>query len=293
MPNYKVVMQFVNAQGETWDEVYYQQNASAFQAAYPPGALIKARTNFLHTSCLLQRIRAFNISVGAARESSSQVLNTQGAAGSTENPAVGSTAVVCTMAGIGTRNILHWFRGLTQSYVVLNPNTGFPEPPPSLTNALSQFFKALAANLFGIYAINSVTTNPKYSIFQVSGNVGSDFSTVQVAGLGAGGAPLFTANQRILIGQADRKSLPGLNGRWTVISSSVGGQNTNVLLRYTLANAQATVNSNAYARLVSYQSIVPFSTLLCQFQNYGNHDTRSIFTHSRGAKRAVRLRTSV
>jgi len=98
--------------------------------------------------------------------------------------------------------------------------------------------------------------------------------------------PNVIAGQSIQISQTSAKTLPGLNGSWTV--SAVGG-NTVTIAYVTPGHAAIDTDSGKVKRLVYLETAV-INPAASGFSYMGSHDTKNPVTGSRGAKRAVRVR---
>lgn len=292
---YKLVFNFIESSGATWSEVFYRVADSAQTAVVVNTAAINARLRMMHPTALLRNIRANNVAGGRDSFTANQNYPGTFVDGTGAGPAPAGTAAVASFAVTTGRSVLHWMRGLPTLMVVENPNTGFPNPPANLISAIRSFATQMGASGCGS---RTLTASPKFQIQSVTPQplTGTALITYTV---GAGQTPpVFTVtapNNRIVIGQASKKDFPSLNGHWTIVGTTTPTGNPlvgTVTIRYVVANVPATsvspIACNAYLKSEAYGSVNLFTGASLAY--YGTHSTRSVFSNSRGAKHANRLR---
>lgn len=288
---YKLVFNYIESSGATWSEVYYRTASSAAVAVIVNGKAIAARRSMLHSTCLLRNIRSFN--VAASRDSFTATQNYPGLFVDTtsEGPApAGLSAVVAFTVGTG-RSVLRWMRGLPGALVREDPNTGFPAPPAILTKALQAFGAEMGNSGCGTRVLQP---SQKYQGVQVTSNPTLGTTTISYNVAQGQAVPVFTGvvpQNRLVIGLASKKDLPGLNGHWTVLAATTPTgtpQNGSVTVKYVMPNGLAALPFNGYIKAEGYSAVNGF--IGAGLAYYGTHSTRSIFSNSRGAKHAARLR---
>ncbi len=289
---YKVTANFIEASGAPWAEDYYVSGSTANNAAALAGNVMQVRLGCLHPLCYLRNIRTAN--VAPIRDTFTFVTNWTGQY-QTSNPGqpapTGLSAVVSLPTSSG-KSVLHWWRGLPAGQVSISPTTGFPTPPATLTSVIKAFTTAAAANGLGS---RTLTPETKFQLSNLTYNAMTNTSTITYQIPVGGVAPIFTLQTRIVIGLASKKDLPVLNGHWSLVSfvnGAAGGTGT-VTIRYTAANLQTTIPTSGYLKLELYGSVNAFNANSGILAYYGTHSTKSIFSNSRGAKHATRIRTSV
>jgi len=168
-----------------------------------------------------------------------------------------------------------------------NKDSGLDEPPSALLDALLVWFVSLAANGYGLRRLATQVPGPlqNVKILSVDGTAKDGTSLVTLAQ-----APGYPFPSRVVIGSASKKDLPGLNGRWSLVSAPVGAV---VKIPYQTPQGLLVTGGNGKMRQESYQAINVFDPPSCSFSYFGTRTTKNPTTHSRGARRAVRNRTSL
>jgi hypothetical protein len=290
---YKVVIDYIGPPDASFSEVYYSPAASAALALQFNAGLLTARTNMLDSTCIQVRARASNVL--QSRDTAVAVFNQRGRYNSTGGPLMsGATAVLkLTGAAGGTRKLL--MRGLPDDLFQIDSSTGRDKPPPALLNALTVFSAALKDQGWGILRITPVPAVGIISIYMrqrilaIDGTAGNGQSllTVQDA-LG------WAKGNQLIIGAASKKNLPSLNGRYTVLDTPViAGGNTSFHILYQTPEKQLISYPEGYVRKLDYLPVSTFDGNPVIFDHYGTRSTRVPLSHSRGAKRAARIRRLV
>lgn len=289
MAIFRVVWEFSGVGGAGWNEVYYKEAADAAAAASVTAGLAQARLRFLHPLCRLVRVRSSDTT--ALRITGGNGFNLAGTAIMSspidDGPSVAGDAIICALGAAprGSRKI--WLRGAPDSYIRRSGVSGQDDPTAGLLDLFTTWFSALAANSYGIRALTPQTLGPygNIKILQVNG-----VTTPGVAVVTTATPPQYIANDRVIIGGASKKDLPYLNGRWTVLEAVVG--NT-FKIAYQTPQSILVPGGNAHVRKEGYTAVNVFSPALCSFAYFGTRTTKNPASHSRGARRAVRLRTSL
>jgi hypothetical protein len=291
MATFKVTWQFVGVSGYQWNEVFYKDASSAVDATstYPAG-VAAARLAFLHPLNKLVGIRAAQ--VGASRVTAFSPVNLNGTAVSLGDaldlgPSAAGDTIVCSLSGAtsGSRKI--WTRGAPDQWMSRSSLSGADILFPTVASTLATWFSAIEANGYGLHQLSPQTPGPlqNIKILSVDGSRkdGTSDITLQLA-------PGYPFPARVIIGGASKKDLPALNGRWS-LSKTVAG--TVITIPYQTPNGIVVTGGNGQCRQEQYQATIVFSAIKCNFLNFGTRTTKNPLTRSRGARRAVRIRTSL
>ena len=287
MPTFRLVWEYVENTGSTFNEIYYVDSSTAASAVLTTNSLALNRLAFLHPLNRLVQIRSSQ--VDANRVTGLSIYNWYGTATSTPvvGPATPGDAIVCTLAGAtsGSRRI--WLRGAPDDFIIRSPNSGIDLPPPKLQDALTAWFKSLQQNGYGLRLLATQVPGPltNLKILSVDGTAKDGTSLVTLAA-----APGYPFPSRVIIGSASKKDLPALNGRWSLLAAPAGAV---IRIPYQTPGGLVFTGGNAKCRQETYQTTIIFSATNCGFHHYGTRTTKNPITHSRGARRAVRIRTSL
>ncbi len=293
MATFKVVFEFAESNGATFNEVYYRDSGSLADAQQIPNAIINARLRMLnHLNTFL---RARISSTDTAGVTAVKTINLdgidedvqQGGSGGAEvqAPLPPGAAVVCVLSGVAGGSRRLWMRGANEGDYERNNLTGKDQFDPLMVNNFALYCKALAAGGFGIRLLGraNALTNPRRKLTVVSGVAGDGTSLITTDGLVA-----LDLRQRLIITQADPKLLPGLNGHWQVLAA--GGPPYKIGYR-TPANENIGTGNLGFAHAELYSSVSTFAPANCALDHLGTRTTKNPRSRSRGARRAVRLRT--
>lgn len=287
---YKVVCSFIAAGSGPWTEVYYVQASTAFAACQQTNNVMRARTPILYTLCYLRKIQAFNTT--PIRDTANLVLNIQGTYVSLINnqPAVNGAAAIVSLPTVGSKSVLHWWGGLPAELVNINGNTGLPNPPAPLINAIRSFTNYANQNSLGS---RTIVQNPKFTLTKVTYNSATGVSTVSYNIGTTQVAPILTNTSRVIIGLTSKKDLPGINGHWSItgfVNGAAGGTGS-FDIRYIPPSSETPVPCSGYFKVEGYSAANPFIAFQGNLQSYGTHTRKNVFSNSRGAKHANRIRT--
>lgn len=286
MPNFKVVWEFGRPDGSTFGEQYYCPATDANNATTVVSQLDSKRLALLHPNNRLLRIRASQ--VGGGVPTASRTINLAGTA-PVDNPDRGTGpgwSIVIGLTGQtgGSRKL--WMRGCSSADLGTPDAFGVPGVAPGFQTRLTTWARALQDNSYGILTKKKVdgVLVIKYQVVKVDGGVqpGYAYITTDV------NHNLLTGNQ-VQFGLMDRKTLPGLNGTYTVLGVTA----TTIKVRYQVANNAVVLNNLGYAKKVLYNDVSVFDRSSVRFDYLGEHSTKSPLSRSRGARRAVRVRNSV
>lgn len=284
MPSFRVVLEFAENNGAGFNEVYYLTATSiANLQPFPGPQFIQQRLQLLNPLNTWLRIRVSQ--VASPRITTVINVNQAGTSIAPGGPLPPGAAMVLALSGAPTGSRKLWMRGLSQSHYLRDPMSGKDILDAALTAALPTYFATLQANNLGILQLtpNSGpnTVNGKFTITQVDGTAGNGTSILTFVG-----ASGWAVNTRLLMSGFSKKDLPGLQGQFTVIA--VGAQT--VTINYQTPELSIVKTPGAAARYAPYQAVSIFNPARCSFDHWGTRTTRSPLSHSRGARRAVRLR---
>lgn len=280
---YKVTWHFSGPLGVNFNEIYYTTGNVPTDAWLVPTQAAQGRLWLLHPDYQL-----FSISASDVANPRSVAQRTVNWVGTNPNYTYGSappqTALVCSLSGTtgGSRKL--WMRGLPL-YIVGNlPGSGRSAFGGLTLDNFNLFIQGMAAFPFGIRKLTA-TTKCQISSITPSQNAGQSLVTYTVP---AGSvAPTWVVGSQALFGQSDQKTLPGLKGKFTILNIGV---NT-ITIRYQCSVPAGVTTNCGYVRQVTFASVIPFSAANSKPVYWGSHDTKVFARASRGAKRAVRIRT--
>ena len=281
---YRCVYTFVCPDGSTFDELFYSTSSSAAGAAPIGGPYIASRLLLLQSLCRLMYLRVSNVSIN--RDTYRHKFGLFGTAVSETAPDTGGNTAYCQLQGVGGSKRKLELRGLPDDYIVKANNTGIDQPPAIFLKVLNAFFKAAATVPFGIRTLQPVGAGllAARGILQIQGGLRPGTSLVTLDQPAA-----YPVGSRVVVARTSAKDLPGLNAHYQVIG--VGG--ALVTINYvtpqngTVIGGQGTMRQEVF----NAPDVLDYSN--CYFDYYGTRKTRSVFTNSRGARRAVRLRLSL
>jgi hypothetical protein len=285
VPIYKVTWEYNSNNGSEWTEIYYTEDDNAVDAANPGQPLINARLNLLHPLNNLIRIRAAN--VVETRDTAFFPINSAGTAPGAGGPAIAGAAAICLLASPagGTRRV--WLRGIPGFWVTRSGITGADAPPAALVVALGAWFLALQNAGYGLLIRSRIGTDNvepfKVDIVDGTGGMGVSILTTHVA-------HNFNANSQVYLGKFSKKDLPALQGTFSVITVPTP---TTFTVLYNTPSAQKVNVASGYAKLLIFSTVNVIGQGLCAFENFGTRATHVPLFHSRGARRAARLRPSL
>ena len=193
---------------------------------------------------------------------------------------------------VGGKSVLHWWAGLPAYLVNINGNTGFPNPPAPLINAIRTFTNLAYQNSVGS---RTMTVNPKFTLTSVTFNPANNTATVAYKIATTAVAPILTLSSRVIIGLTSQKDLPGIRGHWSIVDfvNGAAGGTGSFTIRYVTPSQAATVPTGGYFKLEGYRAVNPFVSFQGNLQSYGTHTRKNVFSNSRGAKHALRIRQLV
>jgi hypothetical protein len=287
---YKVVWNWIESSGATWSESYWVNAASAAAAATPVYGVLQTRMSIADPTVILKNIRSFSTLSSRDTFINTYLIPGKYSASSIFGPAPAGAAAVVSLGAPGSRSVYHWWRGLPQELVRLNSLTGFPNPPPYLTNAIQAFAGYYGLAGAGIRVLN---TPQRFQIVLLTYNPVTKLTLVEYQNPPTGAPFAISPNNRVIIQLASKKDLPALNGGWTVqnfVAAAAGATGT-FEIPYTLPNSLTTIATGATVKNQGYSTITPYNSGYATLAYYGTRSTHSTFSDSRGAKRAVRLRT--
>lgn len=282
-PNtYKVVWTFVEPNGGSFSEIYYATGTNPSDLLPQPPAGVNARLTLLDPSCTWQKIRVANVS--GIRSTAQRIVNWGGYATPSTGPSIPGAAMVCNLVGTSGGSRKLWMRGLPGDFVSRGSGTGRDIFSDGIQKAFTAFVTSYSQSGYGLRILQPQT---KYTINTVDSSAKNGTALVTFTIPAGGVAPNWTYPTRVVIGGADKKTLPGLNGHWTIVT---GTANT-VTIKYVVANYGVVTGLAGTIKQESYSGVSLFAPNLSQPAYWGTHTTRNPITNSRGARRASRIRT--
>lgn len=279
---FKVQYQYAGGGGDSWSEVYYATATNPSDLLPVSTGFYTGRRAILDPTCSIQRVRVSNVT--GLRNTAVRVLNWPGTATTGGGPSAPGAAAVFNLVGAtgGSRKL--WLRGIPNGLIVQNVISGMPLPPGGLTANFNYMMIGLQSYGFGIRQLQFAQ---KFFISSVNASTQPGQAVVTYVVPPNVSPPSVAANSRLIIATADKKTLPGINGQWTVLTT---GTNS-FTIRYQVALNGNILQNCGYFKMVNYSGVSIFDPKLSSFAYYGTHTTRSSFTNSRGARRAQRIRT--
>ena len=284
MPTYKLVFEYTESNGSSFNEVFYRDAADIATAKVLPFNTVSARLPMLHPLNTLRRIRVSNTT--ALRDTGTINLNLPGLYGGTSGPLPVGDAAVLALAGVGGGSRKLWMRGIPDAYQFRDTKSGRDAPPPFFVGLLTDYFAALNKDQLGIRRLTPPAAGPlsNFKIVSVDGTAKNGQSILTFAQ-----APGFPFPGQIVIGGASKKDLPSLNGVYSIIQNL----GLTVVIAYQTPNGLLVLTTTAKARQALYQATAVIDQNACSFDHYGTRTSKNPLSRSRGARRAARLRLSL
>lgn len=284
MADFKITFRFVGVDGSEWTEQYYKGNASnPTDAANADMGLIAARLDMLNKLNTFRSITAADVT--ANRVTTQRVLNLRGTQKDAPDfgPEVGEAAGVFNLVGANGSKRKLWLRGWTRGSFFRYKDTGIADIAPAMDAHAKGFFVGLKDNGYGIRKLKPIT-NPLNQLAQIT-----SIDAVTLPGfatLTLDHALAFVNGGQALITKASRKDTPALNGTWVVTVIDA----THIRIPYVPPRGVNLSAQIGTVRIKEYNAVDIFAPGLCGFDHYGSHDTKVPASHSRGARRAARIR---
>lgn len=281
---------FFDSVGARWDEEYWC-NASSARTSLGPlePAVINKRLAFLHPTCKLRMIQAAEYQ--GNRTTWERIYNLGGLpmADPTVGPDLTASAIYWRLVGTNGGRRFVAFRGLPDNAIARNPVSGFAVVG-DLVRPLIEAWVVQAAALG--YGIN----------FRKRKSVADNTDTrlvINVDGTDAAGSLLVTLDSvagynngdRVRLAGFDPKQFNGLDGEYYITNVS----DTTFNIAYTPPSMTNFGNVGATARRIVQEaiSVINPNTKYSNFSHFNQHQTKSDFTRTRGARRAKRIRPLV
>jgi len=279
---YKVTWTFVEANGASFSEIYYATGNTPADLLPQSAQASTARLNLCDPSVTWQKIRVANVT--GARSTAQRVVNWPGTYAGGGGPAPAGVALVGNLVGSagGSRKV--WMRGMPDAIVLRADGTGRDVFNGYVTTQWNAYVNGIAA--YG-YGLRQLTQTQKYTIASVDGTAANGTAIITVTTPSLGVPPTWNYPTRVVISGADKKTLPGLNGHWTVITGSNGA----FTIKYQVAGNLLIKTNAGSVKQEGYSGVSVFAPNLSQPAYWGGHTTKNPTTNSRGARRAVRIRS--
>jgi hypothetical protein len=283
-PTFKTTWTFSSTNGGTWSEVWYRESADIAAASTFPQTFLNKRLKLLHQINYLEKIRVTSM----VNPRLASVVNIrQPGLVTLDEPYPVQTAAVCIIKStLIPCQRKWWCRGIGRVSVARDATTGRDVVGPVFATDLATWFSAL--NVIGYVilpqfkpgqgGVTLVATN------SVDGTSNSGYSTVTTFGP-HGLAPADFAQ----FGRQSKKDLPGLNGRFVVWSAPTA---TTFSIQYRTPENQNIITQTGYVKKYSPNFGALIDNTKSGFDYLGEHKSKNESTGSRGARSAVRVRTS-
>jgi len=290
MSTFRVTWTFAENTGSGFNEVYYIDGSTPADAIAAGSGLINARLACLHFLNRLVSIRAAQ--VDALRVTGLRAINLPGTAGTIAGgvivgQATPGDAMVHSLAGTtgGSRKL--WMRGCPDNFIQRDPASGLDILPPGINSLFQTWYMFLANNNYGLRQIKPPAAGPlsNIKVLSVDGT-----ATPGIALVTCQTAPGYAFPSRVIMSQFSKKDLPALNGRWSLVEAP--NLATFKIPYQTPLNSLVNCRTGV-VRQESYNTTNIFKAANCQWVYNGTRTTKNPSTHSRGSRRAVRIRASL
>lgn len=284
MATFREVWAWSSSSGSQWTEVLHCEYGSISDAAHFSPEFLQYRLALASDQCTLKKIRVSD--VNQPRVSVQIPINRPGL--STVVADEEGKAVVCNLASTAVPSSRRYYiRGVPQNACSRAAGSGADQLTAKFLKDLNLWFKTLCPpnNNYVVLPIAKVGTNGIVQVrcLSIDGTAGEGQSTITCdanAGLQAGNF--------VIISQASKKLLPGLNGVHQVVA--VNGNN--VTINYvTPGNAEIKMNTGKLKKRL-YLTGAVLNLDACGWLFTHVRKTRNFTSHSRGARRAERLRST-
>ena len=284
---YDVIYGFRNFNGNAWTEKYI------CNASVSPTALVQLLTQPENINPRLAFLAASNrISLVTVRNRASSRLTDQStvsrpgllAIAPTDRADIAGTSIQYKWYGVNGSRRVNWMRGVMDSAVTVNNLTG--EPTITIdTDTLCKLWVAACIRMgFGNLPrkkVDPLVPRTQYNrIVSVNGAVEPGYSTITCEN-----DTLLTRGDRCTISLADGKTLPGLNGMWTVLA----GAGKTFKVEYKTAQLENIAVNCGRMRVFEEDAFDLFAG--AGFFNAVSRRTKNSFTRTRAGQSARGLRT--
>jgi len=282
---YKIIWKFIGGQGDTWSEQFYIQASSPSIAVQPVSALVNARLSLLDPTCTWLKLSVSLVDAPGTKSTLTRVVNWVGTNKQSIGPDAAGTAMVCNLAGTSGGSRKYWMRGIPNYLVVRSSDNGVPIFTGLPTSGFRALINAMAA---GGYGMRSLQFAQKYPITSVISFTSAGQAVVSYAIPQGVANPNFQTGANVILSQADAKTLPGFKGVFQILTQV---PNQSITVRYLVGSSAGITQNCGFLKSQNYGTFTLFNPDICKPAYWGTHSTRSTFSNSRGARRAVRIRT--
>jgi len=287
MSLYKVTYNFRGRSGANWNESHVLQSSSGIDAASDVAvgtALVDARLAMLDSAYTLHGCVATDLA--GNRVSRKRTIGLAGTYNPVGNKAdIAGVAVSLKWFGALAGNKFSWVRGIVDDSGYVNPETGETILNADWNTALGNWRYRLSLNGFGwvprVPVQAGVPITQYNPIMAVNGALYPGFAQLTLMN-----PVLATAGQYITISQADRKTLPGMNGRFKLLQAA----GATCVIEYQVAN-NATI-SNPGGRISVYQEGAFNAYSGVAWVKVIGRRTKDSFSPSRASRSARGIRTA-
>lgn len=281
MATFKIVWEFTFNNGAGFNEVWYRDSDSILSAGLIPADVLNARLALLHPLNTFQRQRLSATTL--PRATKAPVVRRVGTQVGTNHPLPAGAAFVCSISGKDGGSRRYWMRGGSLEDYTRDPKTGLDTPTSGWERVRGDFFTAMKAGGYGIRRLSGLNGNDIVYIqcTSVDGSRGDGTADLTLTD-----APQLVVPARVIIGKMNKKDLPGLNGHFDV--TKVVGKV--ITIPYQTPNKAIVALPGGRVRKEAYQATSVIDDGASGFDHLGTRTTRSPLSHSRGSKRAQRIR---
>jgi hypothetical protein len=279
---YKSVWEFVDTNGNQWTEVYYIQGSTPASVLSFGPALYNSRLLLASDLVTWSRVRVSD--VANTRSTATRVLNWVGTDNTAGSPGPAGLTVVSNLVGItgGSRKLQ--MRGVPDYMIGRDQKSGRDVLGSTLRTRLTAFYQGLQTDGYGMRQLQQT---PKYPVVTVDGATIPGSAILTFTNPGPGLPNSFAPPNRLVLSQMDKKLFPGLNGHWSILAAN----GLTITIRYQVAGNKLLNGQFGFVKLEGYQGLSIFNAAQCGFDHFGTRTTKVPLSRSRGARRAVRIRS--
>jgi len=283
VPIFKEIWSFSSSNSGTWSEVWYEEAASIAVASSFSTGLLNARLRLASELTVLEKIRVSQ--VDSPRVSNVVPINLNGLVVASQYKAMDdSWAVIVTLSSSAVAATRKWWcRGNAQQATRDEVSGRTIYSPVFIANMKAWLNMVKAAN-FVVLKITPIGQGGVIKVRTTSADGTADNGVTTITTQVAHG---LLADNIVAITQANKKELPGLNGRFRVLTVPTP---TTFTVQYRTPENQVQAMATGYARKIVFMSGAIIDPAISGISFTGSRKTKNVSTGSRGARSAQRIR---